>query len=371
MAKVAMTARAALIVTLQVPVPVQLPLQPVKVAPAAGAGVRVTTVPVVRAVEQVAPQEIPADELVTVPLPVPDLVTVSGKEDDDCTNAAVTEVAAFIVTLQVPVPVQPPPLQPVKVAPAAGVAVRLTTVPVVKAVEQVAPQEIPAGALVTVPTPAPDLVTLSAKDDCMKVAVTEVAAFIVTLQVPVPVQPPLQPVKVEPAAGAAVKVTTVPVVKAVEHVAPQEIPAGLLVTVPLPAPALETVRAGPVVPPVPVTNRVSVSPSALKLTFVLDSTALIGVKRTVTVAVAPAPTRVNGLPETMVNGAGTEAVPVMVPERVLWTVKVWVAKLPTLTLPKAVVPVGVTPISTCATALATEEHELSLPPVSTAVTETL
>ena len=151
----------------------------------------------------------------------------------------------------------------------------------------------------------------------MKVAVTEVAAFIVTLQVPVPVQPPLQPVKVEPAAGAAVKVTTVPVVKAVEHVAPQEIPAGLLVTVPLPAPALETVRAGPVVPPVPVTNRVSVSPSALKLTFVLDSTALIGVKRTVTVAVAPVPTRVNGLPETMVNGAGTEAVPVMVPERVL------------------------------------------------------
>src|SRR5438552_11066458 len=161
MAKVAMTARAALIVTLQVPVPVQLPLQPVKVAPAAGAGVRVTTVPVVRAVEQVAPQEIPADELVTVPLPVPDLVTVRGKEDDDCTNAAVTEVAAFIVTLQVPVPVQPPPLQPVQVAPAAGVAVRLTAVPVVKAVEQVAPQEIPAGVLVTVPLAAPALVTVS------------------------------------------------------------------------------------------------------------------------------------------------------------------------------------------------------------------
>jgi hypothetical protein len=52
-------------------------------------------------------------------------------------------------------------------------------------------------------------------------------------------------------------------------------------------------------------------------------------------------------------------------------VKVWVAKLPTLTLPKAVVPVGVTATSTCATALATEEHELSVPPVSTAVIETL
>src|SRR2546428_4610694 len=161
MAKVAMTARAALIVTLQVPVPVQLPLQRVRVAPAGGAGVRVPTVPVVRAVEQVAPQEIPADDLVTVPLPVPDLVTVRGKEDDDCTNAAVTEVAAFIVTLQVPVPVQPPPLQPVKVAPAAGVAVKVTTVPVVKAVEHVAPQEIPAGPLGTVPPPAPALGTVS------------------------------------------------------------------------------------------------------------------------------------------------------------------------------------------------------------------
>src|SRR5437660_1395086 len=113
MANVAVTARTALIVTLQVPVPVQLPLQPVKVAPAAGVAVRVTRVPVVKAVEQVAPQEIPPGELVTVPLLVPDLVTVSGK-DDDCTNAAVTEVAAFIVTVQVPVPVHPPPLQPVK-----------------------------------------------------------------------------------------------------------------------------------------------------------------------------------------------------------------------------------------------------------------
>jgi hypothetical protein len=299
-----------------VPVPVQAPLQPVKVEPAAGAAVRVTMVPVVKEVEQVAPQEMPAGELVTVPLPAPALDTVSAK--DVCMNAAVTEVAAFIVTAQVPVPVQPPPLQPVKVEPAAGAAVRVTTVPLVKEVEQVAPQEMPVGALVTVPLPAPDFITVSAKDDCMKVAVTEVAAVIVTVQVPVPVQPPpLQPVKVEPAAGAAVKVTIVPIVKEFEHVAPHEIPAGLLVTVPLPAPALDTVSVEPVDTPVPVTNRDSESPSALKLTFVLDSTALIGVNCTVTVAVAPMPTRVKGLPETMVKGAGTEAVPVMVPERVL------------------------------------------------------
>src|SRR5437763_1590996 len=136
-----------------------------------------------------------------------------------------------------------------------------------------------------------------------KVAVTACAALIVTLQAPVPVQLPLQPVKVEPAAGAAVKVTAVPLVNEAEQVAPQEIPAGVLVTVPLPAPALVTVDVEPVDTPLPVTNRDIVSPSAVKLTFVLDSTALIGAKRTVTVAVAPVPTRVKGLPETMLKGA--------------------------------------------------------------------
>jgi hypothetical protein len=74
------------------------------------------------------------------------------------------------------------------------------------------------------------------------VAVTVVAALSVTVQVPVPEQlPPLQPEKVEPAAGAAVKVTAVPLANAAVHVAPQEIPAGLLVTVPVPAPLELTV----------------------------------------------------------------------------------------------------------------------------------
>jgi hypothetical protein len=52
-------------------------------------------------------------------------------------------------------------------------------------------------------------------------------------------------------------------------------------------------------------------------------------------------------------------------------VKVWLATLPMLILPKLVVPVGVMAISTCATALAAEEHALSLPRVSNAVIETL
>src|SRR5207247_5523256 len=101
----------------------------------------------------------------------------------------------------------PPPLQPVKVEPAAGMALRVTTVPLAKLAEQVAPQLMPAGALVTVPLPVPAGVTVRVKLCRVKVAVTVVAAETVTAQVPVPEQlPPLQPVKVEPAAGAAVGV---------------------------------------------------------------------------------------------------------------------------------------------------------------------
>jgi hypothetical protein len=56
---------------------------------------------------------------------------------------------------------------------------------------------MPAGELVTVPVPAPALVTVSANEACRKVAVTEVAALSVTVQVPEPEQPPpLQPVNV-------------------------------------------------------------------------------------------------------------------------------------------------------------------------------
>src|SRR4030095_2158949 len=76
-----------------------------------------------------------------------------------------------------------------------------------------------------------------------KVAWTVVAALSVTVHVPVPEQPPpLQPVKLEPAAGAAVKVTAVPLANAAEQVGPHERPAGLLFTVPRPVPALETVK---------------------------------------------------------------------------------------------------------------------------------
>ncbi len=63
---------------------------------------------------------------------------------------------------------------------------------------------------VTVPLPA--LVTVRAKDLRVKVAMTDWAAFMVTVQGPVPVQTPLQPVKTESGDGVAERVTEVPLV---------------------------------------------------------------------------------------------------------------------------------------------------------------
>src|SRR2546430_2769839 len=77
----------------------------------------------------------------------------------------------------------------------------------------------------------------------VNVAVRVVAALRVTVQARGPEQPPpLQPLKVEPAAGAAVSVTAVPLAKLAAQVAPQVMPAGLPVTLPAPVPVLETVR---------------------------------------------------------------------------------------------------------------------------------
>ncbi len=72
------------------------------------------------------------------------------------------------------------------------------------------PQLIPVGEELTVPLPA--LVTVRPKVLRLKVAVTDRAASIVTIQVPVPEHAPLQPAKTESADGMAVRVTRVPLV---------------------------------------------------------------------------------------------------------------------------------------------------------------
>jgi hypothetical protein len=64
---------------------------------------------------------------------------------------------------------------------------------------------------------------------------------MVTRQVPVLEQPePVQPVNVEPALGAAVRVTCVPSSYLNEHVGPQSIPPTSDLAVPEPVPVLET-----------------------------------------------------------------------------------------------------------------------------------
>jgi hypothetical protein len=159
---VAVTDVAAVTATTQVPVPVHPPpLQPVKVDPVAADAVNVTCVPLAKFAEHVVGQLIPVGALVTVPVPVPASATVKAKPLVFELKVAVTVVAAFNVTTQVPVPAQPPPLHPANVEPSAGLAVKVTCAPLAKLAEQAVGQLIPVGALVTVPLPVPASVTVN------------------------------------------------------------------------------------------------------------------------------------------------------------------------------------------------------------------
>lgn len=224
------------------PLPLQAPLQPLKVESESGVAVKVTDVPVGKSAEQVAPQLIPAGLLVTVPLPPPALVTVSLKAVE---KVAVTDLLAFMTTVHVAAVLIQSPLQPVKTELVAASALRVTVVPLVKDAEQVAPQLIPAGVLVTVPLPVPDLLAMSVKvGRAEKVTVTERLLVIATVHCLLSVETESQPLQlsiVEAESGVAVNVTVAFMGKDATHVVPQLIPAGLLVIVPLPVPALFTV----------------------------------------------------------------------------------------------------------------------------------
>ena len=82
-----------------------------------------------------------------------------------------TDLSASMVTVQVPVPEQPLPLQLVKVDP---VVVAVNVTDVLKEAKQVVPQSMPVGLLLTVPLPVPVLLTVRTYVGFrVKVAVTD------------------------------------------------------------------------------------------------------------------------------------------------------------------------------------------------------
>jgi len=112
-----------------------------------------------------------------------------------------------------PVPLHPPPLQPLKMLPVVGVAVSVTAVPFGSLVEHALPQLIPAGALTIVPRLRPETLTdrlTMVTGFGANVAVTLFEALNVTVQLPVPLHAPDQPEKIELASGVAVSVIAVP-----------------------------------------------------------------------------------------------------------------------------------------------------------------
>ena len=141
--------------------------------------------------------------------------------------------------LHVPVPVHVAPLHPAKTDPLAGAAVRVTLAPELKELEQVVPQLIPDGELVTDPVPAPERVTVTlycGEAAGPKVALTAWLEFISTVQEPLPEHAPPHAVNTCPAAGVAARPTVVPELYVAEQMEPQLIPNGALEIVPVPVP---------------------------------------------------------------------------------------------------------------------------------------
>src|SRR5438132_228083 len=125
---VAVTDRAPLIVTVQVVSETPShPLQPPKVEPPPALAVSVTTLPLSYVNTHVGPQLMPPSLEVTVPLPVPPLLTVSEIGRASCRE--VVDRSAVIVTVQVVSETPSPPLQPPKVVPPLALGVSVTTLP--------------------------------------------------------------------------------------------------------------------------------------------------------------------------------------------------------------------------------------------------
>jgi hypothetical protein len=140
----AVTERARVTGTTHAPVPVHAP--PHATGPDA---VSVTGTPAPKEATQASPQTMPGTSLVTDP---PAAATATANTVSGGANVAVTARGSAILTEQGPVPVQPP-VQPVNDQPGVGDAVSVTVLSVGNIAEQVGPQLMPPGWLVTVPLP--------------------------------------------------------------------------------------------------------------------------------------------------------------------------------------------------------------------------
>jgi hypothetical protein len=240
-------------------VPLQAPDHPTNALPALGDAVSVTALPNAKAAVQVPLtllpllHAMPAGADVTVPEPPPAVASASTPVLGE--KVAVTVCAALTRTVHGPVPTHPPvPLQPRKMLPAKGVAVRVTAVETVTDVSQLplcrplpAPvHAIPAGADATLPAPVPTMLTVSS---CVgvraNIAVTVCGASTRTAHVLAVPQPaaPVHPLKVLPVAGVAVSDSVVPVGTGAAQAAPpvaHVIVVEPTLTVPAPSPAKAT-----------------------------------------------------------------------------------------------------------------------------------
>src|SRR4030095_7248238 len=154
-----------------------------------------------------------------------------------CSNVATHDVLPFAMTT-------PPaqlrsPLHPVNAEPRAGAARRTTRVAAAKFAEQSVTQSIDPGLPVTRPFPLPLRPTFNVLPLTANMAVQVFLRFMVTTP-SAQSGPPLHPEKTEPEAGVGVRTTVAPFEKSAAQVDPQFIPSGLLVTIPVPVPAVVT-----------------------------------------------------------------------------------------------------------------------------------
>ncbi len=261
----AVTAMLEPIVTVQgTVVPLQAPPQPANAVPTGAVGVKLTDLPCTNDALQPAPPVelqllIPVGELLTVAALGPVAVTARVKVGNSAKLAVTVEVDVPTVKLQLAVP-EHGPLHPAKDdVVVSGAAVKVTVEPAdsvaLVQVAEVAPDTTlhakPVPLTEPLPAPAPATVTVVR----LNVALTlEAEVPIVTEHAPVPVQALPQPAKTDPPGTLPkLRLTLLPWAKdalqapvSVPPVEVQLIPAGVLVTVPVPAPrpVIDSVEVG-------------------------------------------------------------------------------------------------------------------------------